>query len=231
MTPGVGVIIVAAGVSQRLGIDKMLLPLGGKPLIAWSVDVCQTCDLVDKVVVVLNKNNFDPVAKLVISRGWSKVRLCLGGARRQDSVRQGLNVLEECQWVVIHDGARPFLTPELIRCGLEAAGETGAAVAAVPAKDTIKLSSADMVVCETLPRDNVWIVQTPQVFRFDIISNAHMVVKADVTDDAELIERSGGKVKLYVGSYKNIKVTTPEDLILVETIAKEQQDSASRFRI
>lgn len=228
MSAEVGAIIVAAGSGQRMGMDKMLLPLRDKPLIAWSADVCQACDLISQTVIVLNKSNFDFVRRLAAERGWSKFRLCLGGAKRRDSVREGLKLLDGCQWVVIHDGARPFLTAELIYRGLEAAQETGAAIAAVPAKDTVKFCDTDMVVSRTLPRDMIWLAQTPQVFRFDIIAAAHARVKDDVTDDAELVERLGYTVRLYMGSYGNIKVTTPEDLLLAEIIAGEHKDNASR---
>ncbi len=229
MISRVGAIIVAAGSSRRMGVDKTLLPLKGKPLIAWSADVCQACDLVNQMVIVLNKANFNAVEKLAVGRGWSKSRLCLGGSRRRDSVRQGLDLLEGCHWVVIHDGARPFLTTELIRRGLEAAQETGTAIAAVPVKDTVKFCDGDMTVRKTLPRDMVWMAQTPQVFRFDIIAEAHARVKDDVTDDAELVEKLGYTVRLYMGSYSNIKVTTPEDFLLAEIIAGE--DNASRSGI
>ncbi len=225
MSSGVGAIIVAAGSSQRMGVDKTVLPLRGKPLIAWSADVCQACDLVTQMVIVLNKANFDAVEKLAVERGWSKSRLCLGGARRRDSVRQGLDLLEGCRWVVIHDGARPFLTAELIRRGLEAAQETGTAIAAVPAKDTVKFCDVDMAVRRTLPRDMIWMAQTPQVFRFDIIAEAHARIKDDVTDDAELVERLGYTVRIYMGSYSNIKITTREDFLLAEIIAGENDAS------
>lgn len=226
--PDVGAIIVAAGSAHRMGgVDKIMLPLEGKPLIAWSVDVCQACDLIAQIIIVLNQNNYDPVKELANVRGWSKVSLCLGGARRQDSVKRGLCALRGCEWVIIHDGARPFLTPELIRRGLNAAVETGAAVAAVPAKETIKLLEGDMLSCKTIPRDTVWMAQTPQVFRFDIINSAHMEIEADVTDDAELVEQLGYRVKLYLGSYENIKVTTPEDFALAEIIARKRKKNAS----
>lgn len=229
MSAGVGAIIVAAGSGQRAGVDKIVVSLRAKPLIAWSADVCQACDSISQMVIVLNKGNFDFVKKLAMERGWSKSRLCLGGAKRRDSVREGLKVLEGCQWVVIHDGARPFLTAELIHRGLEAAQETGAAIAAVPAKETVKFCDTDMVVGKTLPRDMIWIAQTPQVFRFDIIADAHARVKDDdVTDDAELVERLGYTVRLYMGSYGNIKITTPEDFLLAEIIAGEHRDNASR---
>lgn len=218
-----GAVVVAAGSSQRMGADKVFLPLAGKPLLAWSVDVCQNCDLVSQIVVVLNENNLDEGRKLVAERGWSKiVAVCSGGERRQDSVRQGLKELKRCAWVVIHDGARPFLTPDLIRDGLEAARLTGAATAAVPLKDTIKLGDHNEMVIETLDRRRLWAVQTPQVFRSDIITRAHAQITAEVTDDATLVERLGCGVKLFLGSYYNMKITTPEDLALAEIMVKDR---------
>jgi 2-C-methyl-D-erythritol 4-phosphate cytidylyltransferase len=218
--PKTGAVIVGAGSSRRMGRDKVFLSLAGKPLLAWSVDICQKCKLIDQIVIVLNETKLDLGRGLVKDRRWSKVvELCAGGRRRQDSVRQGLNELEECDWVIIHDGARPFLTEDLIRDGLEAAQSTGAAVAAVPIKDTVKLGGSDMIVGKTLNRQELWAVQTPQVFRFDIIAEAHEQVNNDVTDDASLVEYLGHKVRLYMGSYDNIKITTPEDLVLAELIA------------
>ena len=218
-----GAVIVGAGSSQRLGADKLFLPLAGKPLLAWSVDVCQNCELLSQIVIVLNESNLDSGRNLVAERGWSKVvGVCLGGERRQDSVRQGLKELKRCDWVVIHDGARPFLTLDLIRDGLEAARGTGATTAAVPVKDTIKVGDDNEMVRETLHRQRLWAVQTPQVFRFDIITRAHGQVTDEVTDDATLAERLGYEVKLYMGSYHNIKITTPDDLALAEIVVKER---------
>jgi len=154
-------------------------------------------------------------------RGWSKVVLCRGGVRRQDSVKEGLKRIHDSDWVIIHDGARPFLTVDLIKDGLRAAGETGAAVAAVPVKDTTKLADSKRVVRETIPRDRLWAAQTPQIFRFDMIARAYGNLKAEVTDDAAAVERLGYKVQLYMGDYRNIKVTTPEDLALARIIAKK----------
>ncbi len=218
-----GVVIVGAGSSQRMGMDKVFMPLVERPLLAWSVDVCQGCELVDQIVIVLNESKLNQGRKLVAERGWSKVvEVCLGGDRRQDSVRQGLSKLKSCDWVVIHDGARPFLTLDLIRDGLEAAESMGAAVAAVPVKDTVKLGGGDMTVSGTLNRQEIWAVQTPQVFSFDIITKAHEQIKGDVTDDASMVEQLGYKVKLYMGSYDNIKITTPEDLALAELIIRKK---------
>jgi 2-C-methyl-D-erythritol 4-phosphate cytidylyltransferase len=207
-----------------MGTDKVFMPLAGKPLLAWSVAVCQSCELIDQIVIVVNESKLDLGRKLVAERGWSKVvEVCPGGSRRQDSVRQGLNELEDCDWVMIHDGARPFLTVDLIRDGLEAVQATGAAVAAVPVKDTIKLGGRDLTVRETLNRQELWAVQTPQVFGFDIITKAHEQITGEVTDDASMVEQLGYKVKLYMGSYYNIKITTPEDLALAEVIARKKK--------
>ena len=216
-----GVVIVAAGTSQRMaGINKLFISLGGKPLLAWSVDTCQRCGLIQQIVLVLNDRDLARGRKLKEERGWFKVILCPGGARRQDSVKEGLKRIRDCDLVMIHDGARPFLTLDLIENGLKIVGETGAAVAAVPVKDTIKLAAGERLVVETLKRDKLWAAQTPQMFNFDVIMRAYENLPAQVTDDASVVERLGYKVQLYMGDYKNIKVTTTEDLALARIIAK-----------
>ena len=217
----IGAVIVGAGHSKRMGTDKIFLPLGGKPLLAWSVEVCQNYKPITQIVIALNKNNMDLGQRLVAERDWTKViSVCLGGSQRQDSVKAGLKKLKECEWIIIHDGARPFITTDLLKTGLEAAKTTGAAVAAVPVKDTIKLSDKDGIVKETLHRNHLWAIQTPQIFKFDIINQAYKQIDHDVTDDASLVEKFRGQVKLYPGSYRNIKITTPEDLALAEILAK-----------
>ena len=216
-----GVVIVAAGTSQRMaGINKLFAPLRGKPLLAWSVDTCQRYSLVQQIVLVLNGEDLARGQKLKKERGWSKVTLCPGGARRQDSVGEGLRHMKGCDWVVIHDGARPFLTPDLIEDGLKIVEEIGAAVAAVPVKDTIKLATDGRLIGATLQRDRLWAAQTPQIFNFDMITRAYDNLAAEVTDDATTVERLGYKVQLYMGDYRNIKVTTAEDLALARIIAK-----------
>jgi 2-C-methyl-D-erythritol 4-phosphate cytidylyltransferase len=216
-----GVVIVAAGTSQRMaGINKLFAPLRGKPLLAWSVDTCQKYSLVQQIVLVLNGKDLARGQKLKKERGWSKVVLCPGGARRQDSVREGLRHMKDCDLVMIHDGARPFLTLDLIKDGLRMAKETGAAVAAVPVKDTIKLAVDERLIGETLQRDKLWAAQTPQIFSFDMITRAYENLTTEVTDDAAAVERLGYKVQLYMGDYENIKVTTAEDLALAKIIAE-----------
>ena len=220
----VGAVIVAAGWSQRMGgVDKMFALLGGKPVLAWAVDVFQQCKLIDQIVVVVSKQSRGRCPQLVTERGWSKVSICTGGRRRQDSVVAGLSQLKPCQWVIIHDGARPLVTENLIEHGLKAAGETGAAITAVPVTDTIKVAGDDRVVQLTLPRGKLWAVQTPQVFRFDIITEAYHQVETEVTDDASLVEQLDHKVKLYIGAYDNIKITTPDDLALAEILGQRRE--------
>jgi 2-C-methyl-D-erythritol 4-phosphate cytidylyltransferase len=202
-------------------INKIFAPLKGKPLLAWSVDVCHKCSLIEQIVITLNDKDWELGERLKEDRGWPKVTLCLGGPRRQDSVREGLSQLKECAWVLVHDGARPFLTSKLIEDGLKMARESGAAIAAVPVKDTIKLAEDDGLIKKTLPRHKLWISQTPQVFQFNIITRAYKELKAEVNDDAAAVEQLGYKVKLYMGDHNNIKVTTPEDLALAELIAQD----------
>jgi len=220
----VAVVIVAAGEGRRMeGIDKVLVHLGGEPLLLRATRPFQQCPAVSQIVVVISGEKEQQCRALVGGPDWSKVTdICLGGARRQDSVAAGLKRLKEFDWVIIHDGARPLVTVDLIERGLEAARETGAAAAAVPVTDTIKTVDANGIVRQTLPRQNLRAVQTPQVFRFDVIQIAHYQDVEDVTDDASLVERLGHKVKLYMGSYDNIKVTTPADLAMAEIILRRQ---------
>ncbi|MFH1381736.1 MAG: 2-C-methyl-D-erythritol 4-phosphate cytidylyltransferase [Chloroflexota bacterium] len=220
----VGAVIVAAGSGQRMeGVDKIFALLHGKPALARAVDIFEKCPSIDQIVAVLSESNLEQGRQLAATQQWSNVTVCLGGSRRQDSVAAGLNELQQCDWVVIHDGARPLVTNDLIEKGLEAASETGAAVAAVPVTDTIKVAGDDYFVQGTPPRQRLWAVQTPQVFRFDIIAQAYQRVKVDVTDDATLVERLGYKVKLYMGSYDNIKITTPSDLALAEILVRKYE--------
>jgi 2-C-methyl-D-erythritol 4-phosphate cytidylyltransferase len=218
----VAAIIAAAGDSQRMGgVDKMFAPIAGRPVLARVIDTFQACRSIDQIIVVINPKNIDQCQRLVAREGWPKVKdICPGGRQRQDSVAEGLKRLKYGEWVVIHDGARPLITIDLIEKGLEAAEETGAAVAAVPVTDTIKVAGSGDIVRQTLSRQNLRAVQTPQVFRIDVILNTYRHVFGDVTDDASLVERAGYTVKLYPGSYDNIKITSPADLAMAEALWK-----------
>ena len=211
------------GSSSRMGgADKIFAALAGKPLLAHVLQVFQETGAVDQVVVVLGEQSLEAGRRLVEEYGFSRVTaVCAGGARRQDSVAEGLRRLEGCEWVLIHDGARPCITPDVIERGLAEAAGTGAAIAAVPVKETVKTVDAGGTVRNTPPRGGMWLAQTPQVFRSDIIAEAYRRSHGDdVTDDASLVEAAGYQVKVYMGSYDNIKVTTPEDLALAEIILR-----------
>jgi len=216
---------VAAGSGRRMaGMDKVFAPLDGRPVLARVIDTFQNCDSIDRVVIVLSKENLKKGKKLVNEEGWNKVSgVCQGGERRQDSVIAGLEQIGNCGWVVIHDGARPLVTADLIESGLEAAVETGSAIAAVPVTDTIKVAGDDLVVQGTPPRQNLWSVQTPQVFKYDIINEAYRRLKYEVTDDARAVEHAGGSVRIYAGSHENIKITTPDDIALAEFLLKKHK--------
>ena len=214
----IGVIVVAAGESSRMGgIDKIFQPLLGRPLISYTIGALQASPLVVEVVLVLSPDKVPIGRDLAAEADWGKVTsICAGGQRRQDSVRLGLERLAPCGWVAVHDGARPCVTPDLLERGLGEARETGAAVAAVPAKDTIKVVSPDGLVESTPPRDTLWLAQTPQIFRQDLLIEAHRSGGDAFTDDASMVEALGHRVKVFMGSYDNLKVTTPEDLAIVE---------------
>jgi 2-C-methyl-D-erythritol 4-phosphate cytidylyltransferase len=221
----VGAVIVAAGRSERMGeADKIFADIDGAPLLAHTVTTFQRSPVIDRIVIVLAKGRVGTGIDLVKQYQWTKViSVCAGGARRRDSVSEGLKRLGDVDWVMIHDGARPCLTQDVIERGLEAARDCGSAIPAIPVADTIKVISDDSYVVDTPPRDMLRAAQTPQVFRFDIISAAHRMADDDVTDDARLVERAGHKVKIFRGSNTNIKVTAKEDLIIAEAIIKSRK--------
>lgn len=218
----VGAIVVAAGESRRMGgQDKIFATVLGRPLLSYSIDAMEVNPHVQEIVLVLPASKIEAGWCLVEGGSWRKVtHICPGGERRQDSVRCGLERLSPCHWVVVHDGARPCLDPELVSLGLEAAAETGAAVAAVPAKDTIKQATSTGLVVRTLDREGLWMVQTPQVFRYSLLVDSHQNYSTDVTDDAAMVEGLGHRVKVFTGSYANLKVTTSDDLVIAESLLR-----------
>ena len=158
---------------------------------------------------------------LARTEGWTKTAVVAGGERRQDSVRAGLDDLGETDWTIVHDGARPCVTPDIFETGLAEARKTGAAIAGVPVKDTIKAVDGDANVTGTPDRKTLWAVHTPQVFSTELLRRAHDDVKDDVTDDASMVEQIGGAVRVFIDSHANIKVTTPEDLAIAEALMAE----------
>ncbi|GLV59374.1 2-C-methyl-D-erythritol 4-phosphate cytidylyltransferase [Dictyobacter sp. S3.2.2.5] len=222
------VIIVAAGASRRMGRDKLWIPLAGRVTLARTIDAFQSSPRIDTIVLVVSAERLAETQELCRQEAWSKIRAVVpGGARRQDSVCQGLDTLAalqpDCRWVMIHDGARPFVTASIIEAGLLAAQEHQAAIAAVPVKDTIKQVRNGKIL-DTPDRSLLWTVQTPQVFSFPLIHQAHHspLASDDATDDALLLERLGHHVAIFPGSYTNIKITTQEDLLFAEACIKGQ---------
>jgi len=215
-----GAIIVAAGSGTRMaGADKLFTEVAGQPLLAHAIAPFQECASIERIVLVMAPLNLKRGRDLVERYGFTKATaLVKGGERRQDSVRLGLEALGGCDYVAVHDGARPLVTPELIARGLEAARETGAAAPAIPIADTVKEAGPNGIVLRTLDRSRLWAVQTPQVFRYDLLLRAHREITADVTDDAAMVEALGEPVRLFEGSRANIKVTTVEDLTLIEAL-------------
>ena len=219
----VGAVVVAAGKSLRMGgLDKIFTPVLGRPLIAHVLDRLESFSPVAQIALVLDEGALERGKELVRQRGYRKVhRMCSGGGRRQDSVRSGLEALTPCDWVIIHDGARPCLDHSMLERGLDAARKSGAAVAGVPVKDTIKVVSPDELVVDTPARERLWAAQTPQVFRYEVLLEAHQKCGRSVTDDAAMVESMGHPVKMFLGSYENLKVTTPEDLAVAEVFLGE----------
>ena len=221
----IGAVIVAAGSSRRMnGEDKILAQIGHKPVLIHVLEPFLKFRDITRIVVVLNRFNLPDVREMLDKYNRDgRIVTCTGGKQRQDSVLAGLKKLGACDWVVIHDGARPCVTIDLIKRGLEAARETGAATAAVPVTDTIKLAGTDMVVRWTMPRESLWQIQTPQVFFYDTLMDAFQYNEQDVTDEAQLIELTGGRVMLFMGAYDNIKITTPDDLAIAKVLLKKRK--------
>ena len=221
------VVIVAAGSSRRMGgQDKLWIPLAGRVTLARTIDIFATSPLISIIILVLNPTRLEDARELCVRENWSNIGgIVPGGERRQDSVRAGLDRLgemaPETRWVMIHDGARPLATPQILEAGLQAAQEHLAAIAAVPVKDTIK-QVRDGLISATPAREHLWAVQTPQVFSFPLIHQAHRAALAqeEVTDDAALLERLGHPVAIFPGSYSNLKITTQEDLLMAEALLK-----------
>ncbi len=207
MPDTVGAVIVAAGSGTRMaGADKLFTEIGGRPLLAYAIAAFEECDSIDRIVVVMASLNLKRGRELVERFGYSKASaLVKGGERRQDSVQAGLEALGGCDYVAVHDGARPLVTAELIERGLAAARETGAAAPAVPLADTVKEAGADGLAVRTLDRSRLWAVQTPQVFRYDLLMRAHREVTGEVTDDAAMVEALGEPVRLFEGSRRNLR--------------------------
>jgi 2-C-methyl-D-erythritol 4-phosphate cytidylyltransferase len=201
------------------GIDKVWTSLGARPLLAYALDAFQRCQFVSKVALVVGEDAIQRANALLQEESLAKVCAVVpGGERRQDSVRAGLDALRPCDWVAVHDGARPLVTVELIEQGLLEARETGAACPVLPVPDTVKRIDEAGYAVDTLDRNRLRLAQTPQVFRYDLLLGAHSRVSGEATDDAAIVEAIGIRVRLFPGTRRNVKVTTPEDLALVHAL-------------
>jgi len=205
---------------------KQFHSLGGKPILARSLDKFETCPLIRSILLVVGEEDMDYCLKEIVERyGFQKIsQIVPGGKRRQDSVKNGIDALpKDTDIVAIHDGVRPFITRAMIEDTVHSAARHGAVVLAMPVKDTIKASNPDGTVLKTLDRESLWQIQTPQAFQVDVIKEAYSRAMEDGfvgTDDASLVERLGVKVHILPGSYMNIKITTPEDLFFADLILK-----------
>ena len=221
-----GAVIVAAGSASRMGgIDKVMAPLNGEPMIARTVRTFQNCDAISEIVVVTREDLILPITSLCADMDKVKA-VVAGGSSRQESVHLGLNALsDKCKLVAIHDGARPLISWQVIDRVVRAANTYGAAAPAIPVKDTIKVVQGG-VVQETPDRAALQAVQTPQVFDFDILRGALKKAKQDgaqVTDDCSAVERIGLTVKIVEGEERNLKVTTPLDLKIAQLLLEEEK--------
>ena len=221
-----GVVIVAAGSASRMGgIDKVMAPLGGEPMIVRTVRAFQDCDAIASIVIVTREDLIRPISGLC--RDMGKVAAVVaGGKTRQESVHLGLNALPKgTKLAAVHDGARPLISWQVIDRVGRAANTYGAAAPAVPVKDTIKVVAGGLVK-ETPDRSTLMAVQTPQVFDFDLLRGALRKAEEDgatVTDDCSAVERTGMKIKIVEGDERNLKVTTPMDLKIAELLLEETE--------
>ena len=219
-------VIVAAGSASRMGgIDKVMAPLGGEPMIVRTVRTFQNCDAIREIVIVTRQDLLVPIMDLC--HGFDKVQtVIVGGNSRDESVRKGIGALsEKTKLVAVQDGARPLVTWQVIDRAVRAANSYGAAAPAVPVKDTIKVVKGGVVLA-TPDRSALQAVQTPQVFDIDLLSGALAKAKEDgaaITDDCSAVERLGMSVKIVEGDERNIKVTTPMDLKIAEMLLEEMQ--------
>ena len=218
-------IVLAAGSGRRMKSrePKQFLQLEGYPLLYYSMRCFQDSPLIDDIILVTGKDMIDYCRKQIVEKyGFTKTALILpGGRERYDSVYEGLKGCRDTEIVLIHDSARPFVTENMLSFLLQAVSENPACVAGVPSKDTVNLADENGIVTTTPDRRGVWIVQTPQVFDYSLLFRSHELLRerpdglTGITDDAMVVSRAMGlPVRMVMGSYRNIKVTTPDDLVL-----------------
>lgn len=220
----ISAIVLAGGRGKRMNYhkSKQFIEIKGKPVLVYTLEKFIYNKSIDEVILVLPEDEVDYCKKEVLQKYSLKVdRIVIGGKERQDSVFNALEAMEKANIVLIHDGARPFISEKIIEEGIKYANIYGAAAPGVTPKDTIKVKNEDNISVDTPDRNTLVAVQTPQCFKYDEIYQCHRKIKEEnaiVTDDTSVVERYGHKVYLYEGDYTNIKITTPEDLILAERL-------------
>ncbi len=227
-------VVLAAGSGRRMGtkVHKQYLLLDGKPVLYYSLKTFQESELIERIILVSGRGEEDWCRKNIVEKyALTKVTdVVAGGKERYDSVWNGLQRAGREGYVYIHDGARPFVDKEMIRRAYECVIREKACVAGMPVKDTIKVVDEEEFVTDTPDRSSLWMVQTPQVFESELITDAYSMFKSSpsetVTDDAMVVERMMGlPVKMFRGSYENIKITTPEDMDIAETFLKKKKSA------
>ena len=215
----IGVVIACAGEGKRLGKDKSILSLKGKPLFWYAVNTFQKIRKIKQIVLVLKKKHFKLAKKLIKNK---KVSLVKGGREREDSVYNGLfNLKKDIDYVLIHDGARPFVSKELILRIIKNLRKYSAVICGIKTRDTLKIVEGGFVK-KTLKRENIYLIQTPQGFKKNLILSAYKSKKKKIYDDAQSLEIMGKKIKIVEGDIFNFKITYPEDLYLAKVIGNER---------
>jgi 2-C-methyl-D-erythritol 4-phosphate cytidylyltransferase len=225
-------IIVAAGDSRRMGFDKLFAAIAGKPVIAHTISAFERANSVNGIIVVAREDRHDEIKTMAGDENFKKVRSVIpGGKHRQDSVRAGLEHLDSAtRWVAVHDAARPLVTPEQIERVFQQCANHAAAALAEPVNDTLKRADSDLLVSASVDRDQLYAMQTPQVFERQLIEQAYRAVHAEnilVTDEVSAVERLGREVVLVLNDDFNFKVTYPRDLQVAEFILKQRMDSVA----
>jgi 2-C-methyl-D-erythritol 4-phosphate cytidylyltransferase len=225
-------ILVAAGDSRRMGFDKLFAEIAGEPVIAHTVRAFQLADCVNEIILVARDDRHDEIKAMVRNKNFGKVRCIIrGGKHRQDSVRAGLNELDSAaRYVAVHDAARPLITREQIERVFQKALKYGAAAVAEPVNDTLKRADNDLLVSGSVDRDQLYAMQTPQIFERKLLDEAYRAVYRDnvpVTDEVSAVERLGRKVALVLNDDLNLKITYPRDLAVAEFLLKERAESVT----
>jgi 2-C-methyl-D-erythritol 4-phosphate cytidylyltransferase len=225
-------ILVAAGDSRRMGFDKLFAAIAGKPVIAHTIRAFHRSASVNEIIVVAREDRHNEIKTIVRDEKFEKVRSIIpGGKHRQDSVRAGLDHLDSAtRWVAVHDAARPLITPEQIERVFQQCANHGAAALAEPINDTLKRANSDLLVSGSVDRDQLYAMQTPQIFERQLIEEAYRSVCAEnifVTDEVSAVERMGRKVALVVNGEFNFKITYPRDLPLADVVLKQRMDSVA----